>query len=202
MHNWITCRSGVRLTVDDPKEDQIFLDDIAYGTARKARFAGQSKWFVSVAQHQTTGARYFLDQGCKLYAKAFLIHDGSEAYFNDLPTPLKVQCPDYIKREDALQQVIFAKFNVPWTAMSGIHGVDKQLAQEEGLLNYPGVDLPWVDAGRTIQIYAGIKAPTFLRRIYDRVRVHFGFRPTSWLDPETARIDYLNCFKEVFGHAM
>lgn len=183
MHNYLTLRSGKRLVVDAPTVDMIDITDIAYGTARKSRFAGQGLYFTSVAEHQIRGARWLLRKGFPGLARAFLLHDGSEAYFNDLPSPLKVQCPDYVLREEALQRVIFKRFSIPWAYMEKIHGIDRQLADEEGLINYPGQILEWMTPGRELVILADLDEE-------------------DWMKGEREIVaEYLQLFEELFGYA-
>lgn len=41
---------------------------------------------------------------------ACLLHDASECYMSDVPTPFKKQLPEYEEREERLLRMIYEKF--------------------------------------------------------------------------------------------
>jgi uncharacterized protein len=103
--------SGNLFDVLDPAPDDFRIHDIAYGLSMICRFGGATKDFIrySVAQHSVYGS--YLLQAQK--RKAFLLHDGTEAYMDDLRRPIKLLCPQYITIEDALGQKLAAAFHLP-----------------------------------------------------------------------------------------
>lgn len=70
-----------------PDWDAPCIEDIAVSLGRLARFAGHSVRFWPVLLHSMTVCDLVMEEakGCAL------LHDGSEAVFNDIPTPHKSQ---------------------------------------------------------------------------------------------------------------
>jgi HD domain len=84
--------SGGWLDLADPQREVISHRDIAVGLSRVCRFAGQSRWFYSVAEHSVLVARLakaLADDARDQLQSAALIHDASEAYMGDNTAPLK-----------------------------------------------------------------------------------------------------------------
>uniref|UniRef100_A0A3B0M1R7 5'-deoxynucleotidase YfbR n=1 Tax=Arsenophonus endosymbiont of Trialeurodes vaporariorum TaxID=235567 RepID=A0A3B0M1R7_9GAMM len=98
-----------RFNYIDVSEEDITLGDIAQGLSDECRFAGQIAHFYSVAQHAVY-VSYLVPQE---YALEALLHDATEAYCKDLPTPLKALLPEYKKIENRIDEVIRKKFNLP-----------------------------------------------------------------------------------------
>lgn len=77
------------------RPEDIALDDIAQGLAFTNRFLGQTRSAFSVAEHSLWVARQVWqrtkDHDLEL---AGLLHDASEAYLGDVPSPLKRR-PEY-----------------------------------------------------------------------------------------------------------
>ena len=98
------------INVDTSK---IHLEDIAHSLSLTCRFAGQVDRFYSVAEHSINCliiSEYFnYSNKEQLYT---LLHDASEAYICDIPSPLKKLLPDYKKYEKNLQNKIFDAFNL------------------------------------------------------------------------------------------
>lgn len=118
---WIETWSGGMLCLNDPKVEQIRLDDIAQGLSNTCRFAGQCSRFYSVAEHSvlvmrelSTWAKEHMDcsQRRSLLIAA-LLHDASEAYIGDVTRPLKQMLPKYMAIEQRLQKTICDRFGIP-----------------------------------------------------------------------------------------
>lgn len=92
-----------------PDPGQIQLDDIAHGLSSICRFSGQTNPFYSVAQHSLMVAR-LVPPRLRLRA---LLHDASEAYIQDIPSPLKALLPEYTAIEARLMKVIHQVFRIP-----------------------------------------------------------------------------------------
>ena len=85
--DYIYTRSGLKIYPEEMTEDQVRLEDIAYGLSQIKRFNGQSP--ISVLRHSVGVANHFSpDKRPDLYRWA-LLHDASEAYMMDVPVPLK-----------------------------------------------------------------------------------------------------------------
>lgn len=98
--------SGLYINVFDPQPDQICIEDIAHGLAMRCRFGGHTKSFHTVAEHCIFMCDNVPDH-LKLQA---LLHDASEAYIGDMPTPIKQSLPDYLMLEGTLMDAIGRKF--------------------------------------------------------------------------------------------
>lgn len=82
---WLGTNSGKRIDLLDPDPTAISLEDIARGLAFVPRFMGQTHSFYSVLTHSVNVASLVP----KEFRLAALLHDATEAYIGDLPTPLK-----------------------------------------------------------------------------------------------------------------
>jgi hypothetical protein len=102
----ITTRSGIKFDYEKFKPEDIVLEDIFHALSQTARFAGHCSRFYSVAEHSCAVALQ-MPQETRIYG---LMHDGSEAYMTDIPTPLKLMCPGYREIEKRIQDAIYKKF--------------------------------------------------------------------------------------------
>lgn len=82
---WLGSNSGCKIELLNPDPSQFNLEDIATGLSRIARFNGQTKARYSVAEHSMNVAA-LVPEHLKLQA---LLHDATEAYICDVPSPLK-----------------------------------------------------------------------------------------------------------------
>jgi hypothetical protein len=88
--------------------EDIDIMDIAHALSNQCRFAGHTKRFFSVAQH-CVGVTYNLDPETKIYG---LLHDASEAYLIDLPTPIKQRLPEYQFAENRAMLAVATAFGL------------------------------------------------------------------------------------------
>ena len=100
--------TGRRFYPLDPRQDDIALTDIAHALSHVCRFGGHCRHFYSVAQHSVLVAS-ILPPRLQL---AGLLHDATEAYLIDLPTPIKAALPDYKVMETKLAGLIEQAFGV------------------------------------------------------------------------------------------
>jgi hypothetical protein len=115
------------------KEEDICIYAIANSLAKLSRFNGHyvSDKIYSVAQHSIVGARVFMDKGEIENAKQFLIHDASEAYFSDVPKPIKEIMPIVYEIEDKINETVAKAFNVQFPFSEEVHEMDAFLGQYE-----------------------------------------------------------------------
>lgn len=106
LDSYIETRSGIIFHFLDPKPEEIKIEDIAYALANQCRFNGHCSRFYSVAEHSVLVAS-LVEPKDRLAA---LLHDASEAYLSDIPSPIKQFLPDYAKMEDTVQSAINTKF--------------------------------------------------------------------------------------------
>lgn len=100
--------SGRRVSLTSPCPTSFHADDIAHGLSNVCRFSGQVRGFYSVAQHSILVAS-LVPRRLRRHA---LVHDGSEAYLQDVPTPVKVLLPTYALLEARFQAAIEAAFGL------------------------------------------------------------------------------------------
>lgn len=82
---WIQTNSGKRFNPTEPVPDAIIIQDIAHSLSMQCRFSGHVNRFYSVAQH-SVGVSYLCNAEDALWG---LLHDATEAYLVDIPSPLK-----------------------------------------------------------------------------------------------------------------
>jgi 5'-deoxynucleotidase YfbR-like HD superfamily hydrolase len=111
MEAYIETYSGLRVYYDDLKPEVIKILDIAHSLSQICRFTGHTKKFYSVAQHSVIVANA---QTTIAEKRAGLLHDATEAYVNDLPSPLKActDLGDYKNLENRIHDVINKKYRV------------------------------------------------------------------------------------------
>lgn len=90
--------------------EDIELKDIAWGLAHTFRFRGNTAFNrpLTVAEHSCHVAnRIWNKTNDPFLAMAGLMHDASEAYIADIPTPIKKRLPSYEKLEDGVMFTIW-----------------------------------------------------------------------------------------------
>src|SRR5690606_28894528 len=108
--NCIRTHSGNYIDVLNPNPDLIDINDIAHSLSMQCRFGGHTKVFYSVAQHSVECAKRVSPE----FQLAALLHDASEAFLLDIPSPIKHRLTNYKEIENTLMQVIAKKFSFQW----------------------------------------------------------------------------------------
>lgn len=109
--------SGETLEPVAGKISSVNLEDIAHGLSHMVRYSGQCWQFYSVAEHSLL----VFDILRNLYPRDFeaqwagLLHDATEAYICDLPTPIKALLPRYKELEESIGNQITETFDIRWT---------------------------------------------------------------------------------------
>lgn len=129
--SWLETISGVRWDISLPQERLVRAYDIAHALGNLCRFAGHCR-FYSVAEHSVNVSRIVTPE----HALHALLHDASEAYLADLPSPVKSLVRGYKELEDRTQAVIYSAFGLradtPWE----VHQADlAMLLHERDRLN-------------------------------------------------------------------
>lgn len=119
--------TGIYINVFEPTLEMICIEDIAHSLANQCRFAGHLPVFYSVAQH-CIKASNLADKAYKLQA---LLHDASEAYLLDMPSPIKKRLPDYKKIENNLMTLIAEKFGFKFPLHEKVKEIDNYMLQWE-----------------------------------------------------------------------
>jgi hypothetical protein len=146
----------------NPDERQIDIDDIAQALSNIPRWLGHTGQHYSVAQHCCWC--YDWTDGNKLEA---LMHDASEAYVGDCPTPLKILLPDYQAMEHKVSIILANKYKYNYPYSNETHFVDKiALAFERHNVKHLDINyLPLTYIPEPIEIWTHKRAKReFLKR--------------------------------------
>jgi hypothetical protein len=114
----------------DPRAEEIHIEDIASALSRIPRFGGNTKQFLSVAEHCWICSNNVPPE----HRLAALLHDASEAYIGDLIRPIKylpVFGSVYLKIEAGIEQKIAEKFDLTWPWSSEVRKVDERVVSVE-----------------------------------------------------------------------
>ena len=111
MNNNITTFSGQSFNPVNPDPDTICIEDIAHALSLICRANGHVKIFWSVGQHCINCSKEARARGLSdRLALACLLHDASECYLSDVPSPFKRELPAYKELEDRLLNMVYEKF--------------------------------------------------------------------------------------------
>lgn len=131
------CHS-VNLTA--PRQESITAVDISRGLAYQFRFGGHTNRPYTVAQHCIFVSHLVPPE----HALQALLHDATEAYIGDMPSPAKELCPDYRELEARLHATIMKRFKLPTELAEEVRLADRiALATERRDLMPWAVDQHW-----------------------------------------------------------
>lgn len=165
MRAWIQTFNSRSFKPMLPEASDLDPLDIAHALSNQCRFSGHCKHHYSVAQHSilvSIVAEYLLpknvsDEETMQTARAGLLHDASEAYLVDIPSPLK-QLPEfapYRAAEKRLERLILKRFSLPEELPAAVKQADLILLSTEKRDLMVEPPEPWIDLPepleRTIQ---------------------------------------------------
>lgn len=146
---WFRTFTGKVIDPENLKPEDIDPIDIARSLSLQCRYGGQIMRFFSVAEHSLNVMRhaqkYYLAYSRSINSThiglAALLHDASEAYMCDIPTPFKKLLPQYYDLESKVMKIIHQRFNInldPYEK-NVIENCDKEALNYEmpTLFNYP-----------------------------------------------------------------
>ena len=91
--------------------EDVSLRDIAHALSLLCRGGGHMKYFYTVGLHSLNCAREAASRGWSdRLVLACLLHDASECYMSDVPSPFKKTLPEYQEQEAYLLHLIYEKF--------------------------------------------------------------------------------------------
>lgn len=128
MSNYIMTNRGVKFDVFSYDVNDINIFDIAHALSNMCRFAGHTKNFYSVAQHSVLVSMFASDP------RYGLLHDASEAYLVDIPSPIKRSetFREYRNLERKLQSSIYDRFGLKLDCEpSDLHIADQRVCATE-----------------------------------------------------------------------
>ena len=108
MSEYITTYTGKYFNPTQPNPDLISIQDIAHALSLICRGNGHVQTFWSVGQHCICCAKEAAARGLSdRMVLACLLHDASECYMSDVPTPFKKELPEYQEQEEHLLRMIY-----------------------------------------------------------------------------------------------
>lgn len=136
--SWVGAYLGSKIDLDDPRPEQFTLEEIARGLASMPRFAGQTEHHYSVAQHSLLVEKMVCAESYVVaLQRAALLHDASEAYMGDVPTPVKQRCPEYLAIEDRVMRAVAQRFDFDWPMYAAVKRADDRVVHIEKRLLQP-----------------------------------------------------------------
>jgi hypothetical protein len=141
---------GRRVDVFEFTKSDLTVVGIARALARINRFSGNGEAFerVSVAQH-SVNLSWLVPPGLE---KAALMHDVSEIFVGDIPSPIKNMCPDIQAVEERIQRRVAEVFEIPFHQFLEIHPFDKAIARDEARMLFPDSEDSYMDPDRGLGI--------------------------------------------------
>ena len=126
----------------DPKPDQISIFDVAHALSQICRFVGHTTALYSVAQHSVLVSQH-VPPGDALWG---LLHDASEAYLCDLPSPIKRDPEMGIYRiaEDRLMLAVCERYGLAPEMQCSVKLADRLLLATEFRDVTTMDDMDWV----------------------------------------------------------
>lgn len=115
--------SGGMFDYNNPGNSRIDIRDIARPLANNCRFAGHLPWHYSIAQHAVNVSRLVPVE----HAFTGLMHDTSEAFTNDITTPLKVAFPAFKDLEVSIETEMARQFGFTFPLPDCVKVADLQM---------------------------------------------------------------------------
>ena len=128
---WIATYTGIqfffpRYVGEEIDPDTLDIYDIAHSLAQLTRFNGHLYQPYSVAQHCCIVSDMVSD-----YPLNGLLHDASEAYTGDFPTPIKHLIPQLFELEESIDKAVAKKYNLAYPVPSSVRKADKDIQLRE-----------------------------------------------------------------------
>lgn len=137
----ITTASGKRFDLLSINPHLFDLSDIAHSLARIIRFNGHQSGTWSVGLHSICCAMMVDGDANRREA---LLHDASEAYLCDIPTPLKSLLPDYQLLEDRIDGALRFHYELPVQMSHEVRNIDRIMFENEAYYFHRPL---WVELG-------------------------------------------------------
>lgn len=145
--------SGKNFDIYNLSDEALDVESIAQGLSQTCRFSGQCLRYYSVAEHSCRIAAYAygaaLDRGASQREALEimlwgLLHDASEAYLPDMPTPFKKlpELAGFRELEDKVMAQVISSFGLLPEMPPEVHEADKRIIANEraALMN---MDMNW-----------------------------------------------------------
>lgn len=124
--------SGVAFDYANPSPKSIFIEDIAHALSRTGRFGGHIDEFLTVAEHSVNVSKRVMAAGGTIREVLdALLHDASEAYICDIPSPVKSMMKDYLDIETKVMNAVGEAYGVDWPVPNIVNEADKAELERE-----------------------------------------------------------------------
>ena len=172
---WVATYSGRHFEFNNPKPEDISIQDIAHSLSNMCRFNGHCLTYYSVAEHCVLLSRMVSTKEAALFG---LLHDAAEAYIGDVVRPLKTE--DIRSMENNILEVITGMFMKPVDIETGKRVFDEvRLADDRMLVT------------EMLQIMP--QGPKYKEL---ETTEPYSLRIEGWA-PYKAKLEFLNRFKEL-----
>lgn len=171
----INTHSRRQVNVADPRPETIDIEDIAHALTFLCRGGGHTEFFFPVARHCVYCAREAKARGYSdEIVLACLLHDASEAYMVDMPSPIKDGLfPEYRSYENRLLDCIYNKF------------IGRSLTEEE-LAKVDEIDHTLLKYDLKYLLNLDVELPKV------HIELKYEFEPF-----EKSKADYMKIFEEI-----
>lgn len=126
---FVQVASGAAFYFQDPRPEEITLEDIAWSLAHLCRYNGHTRVHYSVATHSVL-VQTQVPQADRAWA---LLHDASEAYVSDMPAPIKnlPEMKPYRDMEERVMRAIRIRFGLRAQMPESVKQADKRIRANE-----------------------------------------------------------------------
>jgi 5'-deoxynucleotidase YfbR-like HD superfamily hydrolase len=135
MKPFIETYTGLTFKPLAPIFSDIKIQDIAHALANQCRFSGHVRFRYSVAEHSVRVSELLEAWGFFRPVQLWgLLHDASEAFLVDLPSPLKFHSTigkPYLRAEKRLMRAVCARFGLPAKEPDAVRRADRVLLATE-----------------------------------------------------------------------
>ena len=147
----------------DPRSEEVDILDIAHALANLCRFGGHTRRFYSVAEHCVLVSQV-VPPADALHG---LLHDATEAYCVDVPTPVKRHLSGYTDIEHRNWRAICERFKLDPTMPDSVHAADTAvlLAEKDALMPF---GVAWGISGSPAAVHVQGLSPLSARAAFMR----------------------------------
>lgn len=135
----ISLKDGDFFDFNRPHLSDFNIETIAHALSNICRYGGHTRKFYSVAEHSVLVSQVVPSK----FAMIGLLHDASEAYVGDMPSPLKRMCQSYRTIEERVQEAIAERYELQYPFPESIHLADKRVYLAERQQITDGTDTLW-----------------------------------------------------------
>lgn len=166
---YIRTFTGRKFYPDRIEDLDVCIEDIAHHLSNMNRYTGALNHFYSVAQHclivEHVVSKSILSPEIRLAA---LLHDASEAYLPDFPSPWKSQIPRLKEIEKRLERHIYKHFKI-YDNHYTINDIDKNIRLNEMkyLTDWPEGKQELIYKYKIIPMSAKFAEEEYLKKYYE-----------------------------------